>query len=150
MGTHWERVSKQVNPVGQSSAFAHALVQYEPSLIAVQRAPSPSAAQVAAVRALGQATLAHLGKEEALLPEVVVDDEYVGDGYGQPTDAMREALVLAAREEGLLLDPVYSGKALSGLVSLVRRGRWRRDANVLFLHTGGTPGLFAYRSEVEP
>ncbi len=55
----------------------------------------------------------------------------------------------SAREEGLLLDPVYTGKAMAGLLALAREGRWEPDANVLFLHTGGSPGLFAYRRELE-
>ena len=59
---------------------------------------------------------------------------------------MIEAVRLAARHEGLLLDPVYSGKAMAGLIDLVRRGRFGADETVVFIHTGGTPALFAYRS----
>jgi L-cysteate sulfo-lyase len=76
---------------------------------------------------------------------VVVVDDYLGGGYGEPTEAMVEAVTLAARFEGLLLDPVYTGKTLSGLIDLVRRGRFKKSDNVLFWHTGGTPALFAYR-----
>jgi len=68
----------------------------------------------------------------------------VGEGYGIPTDRMVEAVSLVARLEGLLLDPVYSGKAMAGLIDLVRRGRFGAEENVVFLHTGGAPGLFAY------
>jgi L-cysteate sulfo-lyase len=78
--------------------------------------------------------------------ELNIDDAHLGDGYGMPTDSMREALRTLARTEGLLLDPVYSGKAFAGLLHDVRNGRYRAGQNVLFVMTGGLPGLFAYRS----
>jgi D-cysteine desulfhydrase family pyridoxal phosphate-dependent enzyme len=74
-----------------------------------------------------------------------VTDDYLGGGYGEPTDAMVEAVALAARLEGLILDPVYTGKTLSGLIGHVRRGDFCASDTVLFWHTGGTPALFAYR-----
>ena len=74
--------------------------------------------------------------------DVIVLDEY-GGTYGHPTPACVEAIKLAARSEGLLLDPVYTGKAMAGLTDLVRRGRWGRDRTVVFWHTGGQPALFA-------
>ena len=81
------------------------------------------------------------------LPEpvgkVAIDHDRFGDGYGAPTDECREALDLAARLEGLVLDPVYTGKAMAGLIAGVRDGRLPRDAPVVFLHTGGMPALFA-------
>ncbi len=70
--------------------------------------------------------------------------DYVGAGYGQPTEAMREAVVLLARLEGVLLDPVYSGKAMAGLIDLISTGRIGKDETVVFLHTGGAVGLFGY------
>ncbi len=76
---------------------------------------------------------------------VVVIDDYLGGGYGEPTEAMVEAVALAARFEGLLLDAVYTGKTLSGLVDLVRQSYFKKTDHVLFWHTGGTPALFAYR-----
>lgn len=75
---------------------------------------------------------------------VVVLDDYVGEGYSYPTDSMAEAVELFARYEAILLDPVYTGKAAAGLVDLVRKGRFDRDDDVLFVHTGGAPGLYAY------
>jgi len=74
---------------------------------------------------------------------------FLGDGYGIPTPAMREAVDLVARCEGLLLDPVYTGKAMAGLMSLLREGSIHETNNanadaIIFLHTGGMPGLFAY------
>lgn len=65
---------------------------------------------------------------------------------GVPHEATIEAIRLAGRLEALALDPVYSGKGLAGLIALIRRGRWRKDDDVIFLHTGGAHALFAYRS----
>lgn len=78
---------------------------------------------------------------------VSIDDSQRGAGYGIPTDSMREAVRLLASREGLLLDPVYSGKAFAGLVENVRAGNYHKGQNILFIMTGGLPGLFAYRSE---
>ena len=75
---------------------------------------------------------------------VVCYDEYVGPGYSLPTESMVEAVNLFARTEGVLLDPVYSGKAAAGLIDLVRKGAFGKGTNVLFLHTGGSPALYAY------
>jgi L-cysteate sulfo-lyase len=68
----------------------------------------------------------------------------VGEGYGIPTDAMNAALLLLARLEGLLFDPVYSGKALAGMIDLIGKGRFAATENIVFIHTGGVPGIFAY------
>jgi len=75
------------------------------------------------------------------LPAII--DDYVGDGYGIPSVLSSEALDLAARTTGLILDPVYTAKAFGGLIGEVRRGAIRRDERVVFVHTGGTPALFA-------
>lgn len=76
---------------------------------------------------------------------VVVNSDFIGPGYGVPTTAMVEAVKLTASLEGILLDPVYTGKAMAGLIGLIRQGRFKDSENVLFVHTGGTPALFAYR-----
>jgi L-cysteate sulfo-lyase len=76
--------------------------------------------------------------------DIVVADGQLGEGYGVPTDAMFEAVRLVARSEGLLLDPVYGGKAFAGLIAAIREGEWRNEEPVLFVMTGGLPGLFAY------
>jgi L-cysteate sulfo-lyase len=76
--------------------------------------------------------------------DIVVTDGQLGEGYGVPTDAMFEAVQLVARSEGLLLDPVYGGKAFAGLIAAIREGAWRTEEPVLFVMTGGLPGLFAY------
>ena len=80
---------------------------------------------------------------------MLADDGYVGPGYGQPTEAMVDAINLTARTEGILLDPVYSGKGMAGLVDLARQGRFVRGQNVVFLHTGGSTALFGYRHVLE-
>lgn len=71
---------------------------------------------------------------------------HAGPGYGVPHQATVEAMKLAGRLEALILDPVYSGKGLAGLIALIRAGRWQPSDNVVFLHTGGEPALFAYQS----
>jgi D-cysteine desulfhydrase len=76
--------------------------------------------------------------------DIVCFDQYVGPGYSLPTDAMVEAVKLFAKTEAILLDPVYSGKAAAGLIDLVRKNHFPKGANVLFLHTGGSPALYAY------
>ena len=70
--------------------------------------------------------------------------EYVGPGYSLPTPAMIEAVQLLARNEGILLDPVYTGKTMAGLIDLVRKGYFDSNENILFVHTGGSPALYAY------
>jgi L-cysteate sulfo-lyase len=80
--------------------------------------------------------------------DVVANCDYVGDGYGVPTEGMNAAVLLLARLEGLLFDPVYSGKALAGMIDLIGKGRFTREENLLFIHTGGSAGLFAYRDQL--
>jgi L-cysteate sulfo-lyase len=76
--------------------------------------------------------------------DIVANCDYVGAGYGVPTESMNEAVLLLARLEGLLFDPVYSGKALAGMIDLLRRGELGADGAIVFLHTGGSAALFAY------
>jgi D-cysteine desulfhydrase len=97
------------------------------------------------VHALAQATLNFLGIQSKI-PEsaAVCLDDYVGPGYALPTAAMVEAVHLMARTEAILLDPIYTGKAMAGLIDLVHIGRLKKGENVLFVHTGGTPALYAY------
>lgn len=102
-------------------------------------------AQQAAVLKLAQETLDYIGTGVTMPAEAVVAfDDYVGPGYSLPTDGMVEAVKLLASTESILLDPVYSGKALAGLIDLVRKDYFPEGSNVLFLHTGGSPALFAY------
>jgi len=76
--------------------------------------------------------------------EVVVYDEYIGPGYGEPSDDMIEATNLLAKREGILLDPVYSGKGFAGLIGLIKNKKLTKNDNVLFIHTGGAVSLSAY------
>jgi L-cysteate sulfo-lyase len=75
---------------------------------------------------------------------VVANCDYVGAGYGIPTDGMIEAINILARSEAILLDPVYSGKGMAGLIDLCRKGHFKKTDNVVFLHTGGSVALFGY------
>jgi L-cysteate sulfo-lyase len=94
-------------------------------------------------------TAARLGLERAPGPdEVHIDDRFLGGGYAVLTGAEREAVRLAARSEGILLDPVYTGKAMAGLIELIRRGEIGASETVLFWHTGGMPALFAYADDL--
>lgn len=77
------------------------------------------------------------------LPTAVVDHDHVGGSYGVAPAETWEAIRLAARTEGLILDPVYTGKAMAGLISAISGDRVPRDARVVFIHTGGLPALFA-------
>ena len=76
--------------------------------------------------------------------DIDVSDAVHPPGYGKLNESIREAISMAARLEGMLLDPVYTGKAMAGLIAHVRSGRIPPESRVLFLHTGGLPGIFAY------
>lgn len=91
-----------------------------------------------------------LGMADVVDPSAVTTrDRTLAPGYGRPSPETVEAVKLAARLEGLLVDPVYTGKALAGLVEMVRRGELDDSAGVVFWHTGGTPALFGYPELVE-
>jgi D-cysteine desulfhydrase family pyridoxal phosphate-dependent enzyme len=98
------------------------------------------------VAGLAAETATLLGENIAFeTDEILVNDEFLGLGYGIMGEAEREAVLLLAQKEGLLLDPVYTGRAAGGLISLARRGFFSPGEKVLFWHTGGTPALFAAR-----
>jgi L-cysteate sulfo-lyase len=80
--------------------------------------------------------------------DIVVNSDYLGEGYGIPTDSMKRALQLVASREGLLLDPVYSGKGMAGLIDLIQKGYFKKDDNIVFLHTGGSAALFGYYKQL--
>lgn len=80
--------------------------------------------------------------------DVEVNEEYIGDGYGIPSEECIDAIKLVAKTEGVFLDPVYTGKAMAGLISLIRGGKFTSKDAVVFIHTGGIPALFAYDREV--
>ncbi|GHU19064.1 1-aminocyclopropane-1-carboxylate deaminase [Betaproteobacteria bacterium] len=111
----------------------------------------PKEKQEENVRKLARQTWELLGiRGEFPDASIEVNSDYVGGGYGIPTEGMVEAVKLLARHEGILLDPVYTGKAFAGLVDLISKGYFRKGENIVFLHTGGAVGLFAYRSILAP
>jgi L-cysteate sulfo-lyase len=80
--------------------------------------------------------------------EILVSDDYVMEGYGILTQEIADAMKLVARTEGVLLDPVYTGKAMAGLIDLAKKGYFKKDDGVIFIHTGGTPAIFAYKEQL--
>jgi L-cysteate sulfo-lyase len=110
---------------------------------------APKDRQEANVFKLAEETAALLGQPGRVTREMVVADcDYVGEGYGLIDQGVIDALTLAARLDGIVLDPVYSGKAMKGLIALARAGRFKGET-VVFLHTGGAQGLFGYQTEIE-
>jgi len=94
---------------------------------------------------LVQTTSERVGVDESIaIEQVVVQDQFVGEGYSIPTDSMIEAVKMFGSLEGLILDPVYTGKIGAGLIGLVRNGYFKKTDKILFLHTGGSPALYAY------
>ncbi len=106
----------------------------------------PATRTRAAIERLAAATCELLERPPGFA-QIEVDDRFLGEGYGVPTPEGISAIRLLARLEGLLLDPVYTGKAMAGLVRMAREGRFGPSENVVFLHTGGWPALFAYEEE---
>ncbi len=107
---------------------------------------APRQKQEEMVYSLAQRTAEYMGLNSDVVArkKIVANSDYVGDGYGLPTDAMVEAVKMMAHYEGILLDPVYSGKGFSGLIDLIRKGHFKKGENVVFLHTGGSISLFGY------
>jgi len=119
--------------------------EFRPVAISQRRGSDRLSGAIAGVIDAGRA----LGWEIPVTEDDVESyDEYVGTAYGIPSAAGVEAIKLAARTEGLLLDPVYTGKAMAGLIDHARTGRLGRDSAVVFIHTGGLPALFAFPDEV--
>jgi D-cysteine desulfhydrase/L-cysteate sulfo-lyase len=86
-----------------------------------------------------------LGRPDLIEPaDIWIEDAYLGSGYGRVNAGTLEAIHLAAEREGLVLDPVYTGKSFAGLIGLLRQGAFRADDNIVFLHSGGAPALFGY------
>ena len=108
----------------------------------------PKDRQIAAVNALTQKALEKLDAPASPESKIMVDDGYIGEGYGIPAESTLEAINMTARTEGMLLDPVYSAKGMAGLIGLVREGFFKPTDNVVFLHTGGATALFAYEELV--
>lgn len=101
------------------------------------------------VLARARQIVAMLGIDIDISPDdVIVDDTFLAPGYGRMNDATLAAIRLAARTEALLLDPVYSGRCMAGLVHYVEQRRIAQGSEVLFVHTGGTPAIFAYQNQM--
>jgi L-cysteate sulfo-lyase len=117
-----------------------------PPLLGLAAGFHPQPERVAAdVRRIGREAARLLGAEARWADgRVEVAAGYAGSAYGLPDDGTLEAIGLAARLEALALDPVYAGKGMAGLIGLVRSGRFSRQDVVVWVHTGGAPGLFAY------
>jgi L-cysteate sulfo-lyase len=110
----------------------------------------PRDEQEAKVFELACETAEYIDKKGCVAREdIVADCNYVGAGYGEPTDGMNEAVLMLARTEGLLFDPVYSGKALAGMIDYIRTGQFMAGQKIVFLHTGGVAGLFAYADTLD-
>jgi len=106
---------------------------------------APKKQQEEAVFKLACATAEQCGCAGAVAREqVVANCDYIGAGYGLSTSESVEAIKMLARLEGILLDPVYSGKAMAGLIDLVHKGEFHKGQNIVFIHTGGSAGLFGY------
>ena len=110
--------------------------------ISADESMAATQAQVKAIMS-GVADLLDVDRVMLARGTVEVDDQFVGAGYAIPTEASREAIELTARTEGIFLDPVYTSKAMAGLIAYVRQQRFTDRQTVLFWHTGGQPGLFA-------
>jgi len=109
--------------------------------ISIEHSSDPFSAQIAD---LVNKTVDEIGYDWSVTSrEVLINDSYCQAGYGVLTSAEIEAVNLLARTEGILLDPVYTGRATAGLLDLIRKGFFRPEEKVLFWHTGGTPALFA-------
>lgn len=107
----------------------------------------PHDIQVENVYRLAVATAALLTDTPLSRDKVLVDDGYVGEGYGIPTDGTLAATTMAARHEGILLDPVYSAKGMAGLVGQIQAGQIGAEGDTVFVHTGGAVSLFAYEDQ---
>lgn len=106
--------------------------------------------QKASVADLTNQTYRFLGLDESVqASDIIVHDEYYGGKYAVPTKAGNEAIYLLGRTEGILLDPVYTGKAMSGMLDLLKKGRLDDAEAVLFFHTGGHPAVFAYAADFQ-
>lgn len=108
---------------------------------------APKEQQESAVYALTEKTLALFKNAPELKKEdIVANCDYVGEDYGIPTEKGIEAIRMLAELEGILFDPVYSGKGMSGMIDLIRKGQFKKGERIVFLHTGGSAALFGYQN----
>lgn len=111
---------------------------------------APREEQEQRVFELAEKTAGFIGASGTVRREdIVCNCDYVGPGYGVPTKGMNSAVLLLAQLEGLLFDPVYTGKGMAGLIDLVAKGWFEGAENIVFIHTGGSAGLFAYADQLQ-
>lgn len=116
-------------------------------VVGISARPAPEAARE--VARIATEAAARLGLDIEFRPEEVDnEDAYSAPGYGELSAGAAEAISLVARTEGVILDPIYTGKAMAGLVDHIRRGKLGPSDTVCFIHTGGVPALFAYKAEL--
>lgn len=143
-GTPYDYVVTATGSAGtQAGLLAGFLVRQSSTKVIGINVSRDRAAQENKVLDLLHRTASLVGLQGEMTASLVrCEDEYVGPGYAIPTDEMVEAVQLVARTEGILLDPVYTGKAMAGLIGLIRQGHFSKEDHVLFLHTGGAPALY--------
>lgn len=144
-GLHFDHILQATSSGGTQAGLALAarLLGYTGRLLGIS-VDLPAGPLRSRIAELANATADHLGVPLSFQPDdFAVEDGYLGGGYGVIGDREREAIRLVARTEGLLLDPVYTGRAFGGLIDLIRRGAFSPQERVLFWHTGGVAGLFA-------
>jgi L-cysteate sulfo-lyase len=147
-----ERFARIIMPNGSGGTHAGlaaglAVAGHDPArLLSFAVLADAETSRRATLRMAGE-TLNAMGATASIAEDqVLVSGDQLGAGYGIPTPAMIAAVRCLARTEGLLLDPVYSGKAFAGMIAMLREGAFPRGSSVLFVMTGGLPGLHAYRS----
>lgn len=118
-----------------------------PSILGINVYRKDADAMAQGVHALACKTAALLEVTAPAPSAIELDNSFLGEGYGLPTKEMKEAVELIARSEGVLLDPVYTGKGVAGFIAGVMAGKYAGMDAAIFLHTGGMPGLFAYEGE---
>jgi len=102
------------------------------------------------IRTISEEVVKCLGCEvDFTKKDIIVSDDYIGQGYGVLNKKVSEAIKLTAVSEGIFIDPVYTGKAMAALIDLIEKGNFNREGNILFLHTGGVPALFPYKKEIK-
>jgi 1-aminocyclopropane-1-carboxylate deaminase/D-cysteine desulfhydrase-like pyridoxal-dependent ACC family enzyme len=130
--------------VGSGATMAGLVAELGPD-----RVLGVSSGAVPDARAVVAGFLEHMPGADVRAADLRIDDEQIGPGYEHLTTGVRDALLIAARTQGLLLDPTYTGRAMAGLIAHVAAGKLRRGERVVFVHTGGVPGLFG-RADVLP
>ena len=141
--THWYTTSSTSGGTHAGLALG-AKLAHAPFAVVGSACDQNAETTKAVVAPLANATAEHIGTDVRVSDEeVIVDDNYYLPSYGIPNEGCLEAIEIAARTEGLLLDPVYTGKTMSALIDHVRTGKLTKNDTVIFHHTGGTPALFA-------